>query len=142
MRHALFALAALAAACRPGPPEEKAPVDTADTPETETPDTDTPDTDTPDTDTPDTPDTDTPAVPLPCGEEVCDGAAQYCEVSLPGEPPDTASPPPDNTACMSLPPACADDRTCACLEAAGTLEGFGECRGDAATGLTVTFAYP
>jgi hypothetical protein len=127
MRHALLALAALTLACRPGPPEEKAPVDTAETPDTDTVDTDTVDTD---------------AVALTCGEEVCDGATQYCEVSLPGEPPDTASPPPDNTACMTLPAACAADVTCACLETAGTLQGFGMCQGDASTGLTVTFAYP
>jgi hypothetical protein len=142
-------LAMLFMGCDASPP---VPTDTADSGDTaDVVDTARPaDTAVP-TDTDETPDTNetgdsadaTPTpVSLPCGEAVCDGLTEYCDVSIPGQIPDTGGPTPDFTDCMPLPAACLNDRTCACLETAGTLQGFGECQGDAATGLTVTFAYP
>jgi hypothetical protein len=120
--------------------DDEPPPDDTDVEDTD--DTDLVDTDVGDTDDTDVADTDPPTVLLTCGEEVCDGALRWCEVTYAGEEPDTDAPPVDETQCVDLPAACVAAPTCACLEAEGVLQGFGACSGDATTGLTVVFSYP
>jgi hypothetical protein len=68
---------------------------------------------------------DSGSVSFPCGATTCDSATQYC-YSLTGgvmlETGDTG----DAPVCTAYPTACADDPSCACLDAEGLTTG-GDC---------------
>ncbi len=72
---------------------------------------------------------------FPCGEATCLAGAEYCDVTLPGPKGPTIYD------CADVPKACAEDYTCACLDAAGLVEP-GECVQGADLGITVTVAKP
>jgi hypothetical protein len=83
-------------------------------------------------------DADTDPVDFPCGDETCDGGAQYCLAEYGGERMDTA----DRPHCVALPAACLTDLSCACLATAGAVPGGGDCRDEGSGALYVTVAYP
>ena len=76
----------------------------------------------------------TGAQPFACGSSLtCDALTQYCEV---GEGGPCCNPP--SYSCKPLPAACAQDRTCACMNTA--VPGAGCTASNGA--VTMTFAYP
>ena len=134
-----YALLLALLACHGGSKPDDTDVDPDDT---DVLDTDVLDTAVDDTDVADTDVLDTAPLSVSCGQEVCDGATQFCLTSIPGQRPDTGLPPPDYTDCVALPAACQDDVSCACLVTEGAIPAFAECSGDATTGLSALIAYP
>jgi hypothetical protein len=73
-------------------------------------------------------------VPFPCGASLtCDSATQYCKVAEGGP---CCNPP--SYSCESIPPACTQDASCGCIQAAVSGQDCSESGG----GVTVTFLYP
>ena len=139
----LLALLACHGGTKPGDTDvDPDDTDVLDTDVLDTAVDDTDDTDAVDTDVADTDPLDTDGLSVSCGEEVCDGATQFCLTSIPGQRPDTGLPTPDYPDCVALPAACQDDVSCACLVTAEAIPGFAECSGDATTGLSARIAYP
>lgn len=81
---------------------------------------------------------DTAPVPFACGEETCDARTQYCDSAVGGQP-DTSGEAVVNYSCVSLPAACADTPTCACLEGTEDWSSGSECREEGGALFVTTY---